>query len=339
MRQTVRKLKNPRTLGALILGAIAFAALLSFADVRKVAVAFSYFPPLFIPLLFGLVVGREAVRMVEWRFLLGPLQLRPKWCHTAEAIVSGDFAQILPGGIFFQNYVLKETEAEDISTTLGATMVMQFAEAVVALLVLAVVAVPGWWWLRWAAVAVMAGFGLFLALLTRPAVLSWLKERGTHSKLSGWIAGQLEGFLASIELLLTPWIIVRALALTAASMAFTIAGLYVITRAYTPPDLAWLQVAVIYCFVLAVIVLNPLPSDWGVSEALGVAMFTSFRVDPATGLTMMLLLRFSILIGTLLLTVMLGLLFSGDAARIAGWRRHSARLNSQDQPRPARRSI
>jgi uncharacterized membrane protein YgdD (TMEM256/DUF423 family) len=338
VRPTLRRLKNPRTLGALIVGAIAFAALLSFADARKVAVAFSQFPSLFIPLLFGLVVGREAVRMVEWRFLLGP-HLRPKWRHTAEAIVSGDFAQILPGGIFFQNYVLKETEADDISTTLGATMVMQFAEALVALLVLAVVSVPGWWWLRWAAVAVMAGFGVFLGSITRPAVLNWLKERGTRSKLSGWIATHVEGLLESIELLLTPWIIVRALALTAASMAFTIAGLYVITRAYSPPEIEWLQVAVIYCFVLAVIVLNPLPADWGVSEALGVVMFTSFRVDPATGLTMMLLLRFSILIGTLLLSVMLGLLFSGDAARIAGWRRYSVPLNSHDQPRPERSGV
>ena len=114
-----------------------------------------------------------------------------------------------------------------------------------------------------------------------------------------------------------PWVIARAVLLTAAYMAATIAALFVITRAYHVPRVTWLSAAVIYCFTLVVIVLNPLPSDWGVSEGVGTAMFLAFGVKPAVGLTMMLILRFAIIFSTTLMTGVTAAMFRRDVVEVA----------------------
>lgn len=313
----LQKLKDPKTLGGVLLGALVLAFLLSFSDIHQVGAAFVRFPPVFVPILFGLIVFREAVRTVEWRFLLHPLRVHASWRHTTEALIAGDAAQILPAGIFLQNYVLRQTEEADVTRTLAATIVMQFLEAAVGLVVLAVIPVPGWWWLRWGAVVVTLGWLSFLFAITRPRVLSWIERRGTRNRVSGWIARQVRGFLGHMEGLGKPWIIGRAVLLTAAYMAVTIAALFVITRAYHVPHVTWLSAAVIYCFTLVVIVLNPLPSDWGISEGVGTAMFLAFGVKPAIGLTMMLILRFAIIFSTTLMTSVTAAIFRRDVMEVA----------------------
>ena len=53
--------------------------------------------------------------------------------------------------------------------------------------------------------------------------------------------------------------------------------------------------------MLAIVVLNPLPSDLGVSELSGVGILTAFQVPTAEGLTIMLIARFALLLSSELL--------------------------------------
>jgi uncharacterized protein (TIRG00374 family) len=318
VKSLLGKLKDPKTLGGVLLGAVVLALLLSFSDIRQVGQAFARFPLALLPVMFGLIVCREAVRTIEWRVLLRPLRVKASWRHTSEALLAGDAAQIVPAGIFLQNYILRQTEEADVTRTLAATIVMQFLEAAVGLLVLAIIPVPGWWWLRVAAIVVTAGWLAFLFALTRKRVLRWIESRGTSHKLSGWLAKQVQGFLKNMKGIGRKWQVVAAcVPLTALYMAFTIGTLYVITRAYSLSNVGWLSASVIYCFTLVVIVLNPLPSDWGVSEGLGTAMFLAFGVKPAEGLTMMLILRFTIIFSTMLMTGVTAAIFRQDVKEVA----------------------
>lgn len=317
MKALLARLKDPKTLGGVLLGAIALALLLSFSDIRQVGEAFARFPPLLVPVIFGLIVAREAVRTLEWHFLLHPLRVHASWRHTTEALLAGDAAQILPAGIFLQNYVLRQTEQADVTRTLAATVVMQFLEAGVGLIVLVAVPVPGWWWLRILAIAILAGWLTFLALLTRKPVLRWIENRGASHKFSGWLAQQVQGFLNNVKGLGRNWhVVATAVPLTALYTAFTIATLYVITRGYDVHNVSGLSVAVIYCFSLVIIVLNPLPSDWGISEGTGTAVFLAFGVKPAVGLTMMLILRFAVIFSTMVLTGITAAIFREDVKEV-----------------------
>jgi uncharacterized protein (TIRG00374 family) len=195
---------------------------------------------------------------------------------------------------------------------------MQFLEAAVGLVVLALIPEPGGWWLRIAAMTIMAGWLAFLFAITRKPVLHWIDSRGSHRKFSGWIAGQIKGFLKNMkEFGKQPHVVALAVVLTGLYMAFTIATLYVITLAYHVRNVDGLSAAVIYCFTLVVVVLNPLPSDWGISEGMGTAMFVAFGVQPAVGLTMMLILRFTIIFSTMVMTGVTAAIFRQDVKEVA----------------------
>src|SRR5438067_9603902 len=143
----LKRLLSPRAIVGMVCGAIALALLLSFADIRQVGASFEHFPPILIPVIFGLILAREVVRIVEWGYLLGALGQKPLLRHSVLTLLGGDASQILPAGVYFQNYLLQQTEGTAISTSLAATLAMQLLEAAVSLIGLAAIGVPGWSWL------------------------------------------------------------------------------------------------------------------------------------------------------------------------------------------------
>ena len=97
---------------------------------------------------------------------------------------------------------------------------------------------------------------------------------------------------------MAPVVMLRAAVFTAAYLAVTVAAFYVTIKAYGLPGLGPVQAAAIYCFVLALVILVPLPSDLGVSEGSGVGILLAFGVPLAQGLTIMLINRLSMLLFT-----------------------------------------
>ncbi len=299
-----------------IAGTAAGLALLAFvlatADLGKVVEGFRHFQPALLPILFGLIAGREAVRVVEWRMLLRQAEVRPGWRYAILALLSGDAAQLVPGGIYLSNVVLKRAKGANTARSLAATLATQLLEAFVCLAALTAIGVSGWPWLRPAAATVLGGFLGFLFLVTRPGVQRWLEQDAGGHTLLARLRDGLKQFLQTLAGLGNAWLITRAILLAAAHLAFTVAALYVISRGIGI-DAAWTEITAIYAFVLTLINLNPLPTDLGVSEGGGVSIFTASGVDSAQGLTAMLLIRFAIIGGTALL---LGLAMAAFPAQV-----------------------
>jgi uncharacterized membrane protein YbhN (UPF0104 family) len=314
----LQPLRSPRAIAGMVSGAIALALLLSFADIRKVGDAFQHFPPILIPIIFGLILAREAVRVVEWRYLLGALGKRPTARHSIITLLGGDASQILPAGIYFQNYLLQQTEGTAISTSLAATLAMQLLEAAVALIALAAIGVPGWSWLRLVVVVVTAGYILFLVLVSRPLVVDWLEEHSRGKRFAGWLMDQLAHFLAGLECLMRPGVVLRASLLTASYLFFTIAAFYVTVQAYGLQNVSPGAAAAVYAFVLTVVILVPLPSDLGLSEGSGVGILLAYGVPLAQGLTIMLINRFAVLLFVEIITGVVLVIFRGELRHITG---------------------
>lgn len=314
----LERLRNPKIIAGIVCGAIALALLLSFADIRKVGDAFRHFPPVLIPVMFSLVALREAVRVLEWHYLLHSLGLRPLLKHSMLTLLGGDASQILPAGVYFQNYLLQQTEGAAFATSLAATLAMQLLEAAVALLVLIVVRVPGWGWLRPVGIVVLAGYALFLVIVSRPQVVSWLERRAGRRRYSGWVLGQLAHFLEGLEDLMHPGVILRAGGLTASYLVFTVAAFYVTLKAYGLPSVGPAEAAAVYCFVLSLIILVPLPSDLGLSEGSGVTILLAYGVPLAEGLTIMLIIRFSVLLFTEIIAGLAFVALPGEIRHLTG---------------------
>ncbi|MBV8083786.1 MAG: flippase-like domain-containing protein [Chloroflexi bacterium] len=297
----LERLLSPRVVISVVCGAVALALLLSFADIRKVALAFSRFPPILIPIILGLIVARELIRTGEWHYLLHALGFRPMWRHSLMSLLSGDASQILPAGVYFQNYLLQQAEGASMATSLAATFGMQLLEAALALLGLIVFTVPGWLWLRPVGIVVAAGYVVFLFVISREPVVRWLEARAKTRRHTGWLLDQLGHFLEGIEALLRPGVIWRASLFSAGYLAFSVAAFYVVLQAYGEPQIGLQQATAVYCFVLAMVILVPLPSDLGLSEGSGVAALLAYGVPLAQGVTIMLITRFAALVFTELL--------------------------------------
>jgi uncharacterized membrane protein YbhN (UPF0104 family) len=294
----LQRLTSPKAVIGMICGAIALALLLSFADIRKVGEAFTHFPPRAIPVIFGLVLAREVVRIVEWHYLLTALGQRPLPRHSVLTLLGGDASQILPAGVYVQNYLLQQAEGTAFAVSLAATLAMQLLEAAVSLLVMTVVGVPGWDWLRPVTAVVSAGYIAFLVLVSRRPVVNWIEAHATGKSWGAWILDQLGHFLEGLEVLMQPRVVVRAALLTASYLVFTVAAFYVTLKAYGLPNIGPAEAAAIYSFVLTLIILVPLPSDLGLSEGGGVTILLAFGVPLAEGLTIMLIIRFAVLLFT-----------------------------------------
>jgi len=314
----LERLRKPKIIAGMVCGAVALALLLSFANIRKVAAAFQHFPPMLVPIIFGLVLIREAIRVLEWHYLLHALRLRPLLKHSMLTLLGGDASQILPAGVYFQNYLLQQTEGTAFATSLAATLAMQLLEAAVALVVLIVVGVPGWPWLRPVGLLVLAGYALFLVIVSRPRIVSWLEERARTRRYSGWVLGQLTHFLGGLEDLMRPGVILRGGGLTASYLVFTVAAFYVTLKAYGLPNVGPAEAAAVYCFVLTLVILVPLPSDLGLSEGTGVTILLAYGVPLAEGLTIMLIIRFAVLLFTEVIAGVAFLALPGEIRHFTG---------------------
>jgi uncharacterized membrane protein YbhN (UPF0104 family) len=118
----------------------------------------------------------------------------------------------------------------------------------------------------------------------------------------GWLLEQVGHFLEGLECLLRPGVVWRAALFSAAYLAFTVAAFYVILQAFGEPQVGLDQATAIYCFVLTMVILVPLPSDLGLSEGSGVTVMLAFGIPLAQSVTIMLIARFSALLFTELLT-------------------------------------
>ena len=314
----LKRLLDPKAITGMICGGIALALLLSFADIRKVGAAFQHFPPILIPIIFGLILAREAVRVVEWQYLLGVLGPRPLFRHSLLTLLGGDASQIFPAGVYFQNYLLQQAEGTAFATSLAATLAMQLLEAAVALVTLGAIGVPGWAWLRPVVLVVTTGYAVFLTLISRPAVVAWLEQKAKGRRYGGWALDQLAHFLAGLECLMKPGVMLRAGALTVCYLVFTVAAFYVTVQAFGLPNVGPAAAVAVYCFVLTLIILVPLPSDLGLSEGSGVTILLAYGVPLAQGLTIMLIIRFAVLLFTELIAGCTLLLFRGEVRHITG---------------------
>jgi uncharacterized protein (TIRG00374 family) len=265
--------------------------------------------------VFGLIAGREAVRVLEWRMLLRSLGVRARWRHSLIALLGGDAAQLVPGGIYVSNLVLKREEEANLARSLAATAATQVSEAFVCLAVLAALGVSGWPWMRPVAAVVLTGFCGFLFIVTRPGIARWLRRQHARHRVMDAVRDGLKQFLQGMGGLLNWFLIVRAVALAATHLAFTVAALYVIARGLQI-SIGWERVAAVYAFVLALVNLNPLPTDIGVSEGSGMSIFVASGVDQAQGLTAMLLVRFAVIAGTTVLLVVAVMIFPREVKHL-----------------------
>jgi uncharacterized protein (TIRG00374 family) len=319
--------------GGVALGLVLLFFLFKTSNFGDVIKGFEHFRYYLLPIVFALVAAREAVRVVEWRILLRQLGIQARWRHTVLALLGGDASQIVPAGIYASNFVLEREEDASIARSLSATAAIQYLEVVVCLLVMVCLGAAGWPWLRFAAIGVLVGFVGFFFGVTRRGTVEWLDAHADQKDLIGRVVQGVKEFLQGIEGLLVWRAIVPAFILAALHLALTIGCLYVIMLGLGMQKVDWAQAAVVYSFVLAIVNLNPLPTDIGVSEGSGMSIFAANGVPQAQGLTAMLLIRFAVILSTAILLGLATAVLPGELKHLSeGPNAEDAEANAEADP-------
>ncbi len=324
-KDRLRALLNPKVLIGTILGAVVLATLLSFSDIETVWHIIEGFPPVIIPILFALVVGRESLRAVQWRIFLNAIGIHATRREAFLTLAGGDAAQVLPGGLYFQDLLISRELHVGVSAPLAATTLMIWMEVTMAMLALGVLGLPGLPALR--PVMLFCGVGsLLVLLLAHTRLLNGVRRlfcfcegplgKVKLGKFGRKLVAGMDNFLASFAGLSHPKVLLSGLVLCAAYMGLTITGFWMVCVGLGISQVGIAQATAIYSLVLAVVDINPLPSDLGVSELSGVGGFLAFHVAAAAGLAAMLTFRILLLIGEELVAAAAFLVFHEETRRI-----------------------
>src|ERR687887_2097994 len=282
---------SPRVVVPLVLGIGIIAVLLGYADVGRVLQAASAFQPRYFLLILLFTLAYEALRAVQWLLLLRELNHRKVWRGCLMSFLGGEMAKVLPGGQYFQTYLLRQAHGVPVARSAAATTIIIWLEVAICLVAVLILGVGSWSWVRPIAAALLVGIALLAVVVKRRPLSSRFlmasRRRPRLRAVWAWYAG----FIGSADALLCPRALGPAAVLSAAYIAVAALELWAIAAGLGLHRIGFAQALVVYAFALAAGLIIPVPIDLGLTELSGLAALMAFGVPRADALTVMLLQR------------------------------------------------
>jgi uncharacterized membrane protein YbhN (UPF0104 family) len=244
-------------------------------------------------IVFILTVPYLVTRAIVWWELLDQLDVRVRIRPFLVSFAGGEITKSLPAGDYVQNYLLSRFchfGAGAVVRSFMATTAILALESALAVPVVLIIGVPGWSWLFWTIIGLVAAWIVVLIAL-------WLliDRWGSHVRpeihpLLRRARDLVEEFLQAGGALLTRRT-ARSLLPTAVYMLCYVIDLYVMIRAVEVHGISFVDTLSIYGFIVLVTILIPIPGEIGVTELSGVGVLIAYGVPAAKAAVIVLGLR------------------------------------------------
>lgn len=281
----MKKLLSPKVLIPSVLSIGIIVALLGFGDIHKVVGLMISFPHIYLLWYLLLMVTYEAVRCVQWHYLLSALSVRIPLRTQIFAFLTGEIAKSVPVGNYFQNYLLQRSNGADFGLTSAATTFVVLIETAVSLVGVVILGVGSWTgWLRPVIIVGVLVTALivwaFSSLHRAGRAPQWMQRHKAWRK----VLSELRQFLEGSKQILHPRVMIIASLLGAVYLVVAGVALYLVARGLGI-HISLTGALAVYFFSLAFSLIFPLPVDIGVLEVSGVGAFLALGVDkpPAVG--------------------------------------------------------
>ena len=289
--------------------------LLAFADLRKLATLLAGLRPVELIIAVLLIVAYMALQAAQWVYLLDHLGVVVPRRDALLAFAGTNLTRYLPGGAYFQNYLLYQTSGADPALTSVATTLMILLEPAVALLFLLILGIDDWTWLRWLLViglplALLFAVGLYL-FIESPQLPRWLTGRRRYSAF----AGEVVRFRIGLARLADARTLAMTAALSAAYVVLEGMGLYMVAHALRLDRLGLPPALAAYYFSIGVALIIPIFTNLGTLEAGGVAAMIALGVSREGAVATFVLDRALILALAIVLAFIFGLALRDLLAR------------------------
>jgi len=308
-RRILRRLLRPRIILPGVVSLAIIGGLLAFANVRKLADLIAGVQPGYLAVAALFMLTYNGVRSAQWFYLLDKLGVAAPRRDEALAYAGGALAKYLPGGSYFQNYLLYETTGVDPALSSVATTLIVLTEPVVALLYLFALGIDDWVWLRW-----LIGIGLPLALLFAAGVYVFIESARqprwlTTRRLYQVLADELVRFRDGLARMAHPGILFTQALFSVVFVALEGVALYMVALALRIDRLSVTAALAAYCFSVAVALVVPIFTDLGTLEAGGVAALIAMGVSRHGAVGIMVLDRALIIAVAMVLAATFGLVW------------------------------
>ncbi|SRR5579884_336702 len=244
-------------------------------------------------LVLGLTIPYLAARALVWQELLRELKIRVPVRHMAISFAGGEITKMLPAGVYVQNYLLARLQHFGRFSTIRssmATTAMLGLETMLALPIALIFGVPRQPWIFWSLIGVVC-IWVVLLFLAWMLVHRWGPD--FDERLPAWLRRTrllADEFLASGGELISPKTL-RSLAPVAIYMFCYVVELYAIIRAVGIHNITFTDTMGIYALIVLVVVLVPIPTEIGLTEAAGLGALLAYGVGRSTAAIVMLSLR------------------------------------------------
>jgi uncharacterized membrane protein YbhN (UPF0104 family) len=278
-----------------------------------------------------LTIPYLVARFLEWRNLLSEESVALPWKPIAAAFAAGEFSKSLPGGIYVEDILLQRCGVR-ISTSIVATTAVSALETLVAVPVVLGFGVPGWSWLRPTVIGVLAAYVVCLGALWWAANPGGQDARLHLPPPLRGIAREARTVLVTTRPLLALRTVRANLAPVVLSLSIVAVDVWLLGRAVGIHGFSFRQAAVVYGFSTIVLVLTPVPTDLGTTEASGAGALLAFGATRPQAVATLLLLRILLTGATLLIAGPFLLVVSRQLTPHGKAR--PAVASAEEQPRP-----
>jgi len=308
-RRLLRWLLRPRIIVPGVVSLAIIGGLLAFANVGKLADLIAGVRPGYLAIAVLFMLAYNAVRSGQWFYLLDKLGIVAPRRDEALAYVGGALTKYLPGGSYFQNYLLYETTGVDPALSSVATTLIVLTEPVIALLFLFALGVDHWVWLRW-----LIGIGLPLALLFAAGLYLLIESERQSRWLTGLrlyrlLADELVRFRDGLARMAHAGILLTQAVFSLVFVTLEGIALYLVALALRVDRLSLTAALAAYCFSVAVALVVPIFTDLGTLEAGGVAALIAMGVSRHGAVGIMVLDRALIIAVAMVLAGIFGVVW------------------------------
>lgn len=283
-----KRLLRARIVIPVLLSAALLAFVFSISNISQVMGYIVSLSLAAIAIVFALTVVYLALKWGQFHRYLGQEGIFATWRQSLLSFAVGEMTLPVPAGIYAQNYVLRSTACADFSRSSAATTAVLAMEAIVCLLIVGIVNIPQWSWLRPVILGVFVAGAAVAALFLKVTPVrdraGDLLQVGPLRKLGPEFIETVEG----VRDLFSPRVAAVALPIAVVYLVSLVAGFFVTAHGMGITGLSFGEALTIYLFAIAVEELVPFSSNLGVIEAGGVAAAQALGYGFTEGLAMML---------------------------------------------------
>lgn len=290
--RSVKRLLSPKVLIPTILSFALFSFLIGLSG-RKELLSALALSPARAGMVTGLVFAYFAFKGLAWFLFLRRLDIKASPPEIAFCFSGGEVAKNLPGGVFFQNYLLNRIMGAHFAYTAGASLALMGLEGVVTYVVLLCLGLPHLPWLR-GILGLLAGVGLgvlaaswWWALPHR--MIQWGRTH-RHARIQA-AAGHLDHFVLALKTLSALHLITPGILLVAGFLASQALMLYVIAAQLPIAAIGILPSIDVLAFSIFLPLVFPFPIQFGFTELSGVAAMMFFGAGRKEAIAAMIAYR------------------------------------------------